>query len=128
MSEDKRDWVQWVRILVDPSETVRGFSLSNLEFKTKTGQIVEDEMYGTLPGDANTQRGKFWVVTEDELIRRCPQMQTFARGEDWFFPVEFCDPFWRPQGVEPGVTRDATDAECAEALKTFEGIKTQISE
>ena len=125
---NQRDWVQWVRILVDPNETTRGFSLVNLEFKTKTGEIVEDEMYGTLPGDANTQRGKFWVVTEDELMKRCPQMQAFAQGEDWFFPVEFCDPFWRPQGIDPVVTRDATASERVEALDTFEKVKTKISE
>ncbi len=128
MSNHQRDWVQWIRILTDPNETTRGFSLVNLEFKTKTGEIVEDEMRGTLPGDRNTQRGKFWVVTENELMLRCPQMQAFAQGEDWFFPVEFCDPFWRPQGIEPIATRDATDAERAEALQTFESVKTKISE
>ncbi len=123
-----RDWVNWVRILTDPNETTRGFSLANLEFKTKTAEAVEDEMYGTLPGDQNTQQGKFWVVTEDELIRRCPQMKAFAQGADWFFPVEFCDSFVRPQGVEPVATRDATDVERAEALRTFENVKTKISE
>lgn len=123
-----RDWVNWVRILTDPNETTRGFSLANLEFKTKTAEVVEDEMYGTLPGDQNTQQGKFWVVTEDELIRRCPQMKAFARREDWFFPVEFCDSFVRPQGVEPVATRDATDVEREEALHTFESVKTKISE
>ncbi len=125
---DTRDWVNWVRILVDPNETTRGFSLANLEFKTKTAAAVEDEMYGTLPGDKNTQTGKFWVVTEDELMRRCPQMQAFAQGADWFFPVEFCDVFVRPQGIEPVATRDATDAEREEALSTFETVKTKISE
>jgi hypothetical protein len=114
--------------LVDPNEATRGFSLADLEFKTKTATAVEDEMYGTLPGDANIQRGKFWVVTEDELMRRCPQMQAFAQGDDWFFPVEFCDDFVRPQGVEPVVTRDATDDERVEALQTFEAVKTKISE
>jgi hypothetical protein len=125
---DTRDWVNWIRILVDPNEATRGFSLADLEFKTKTATSVEDEMYGTLPGDANTQRGKFWVVTEDELMRRCPQMQAFAQGADWFFPVEFCDDFVRPQGVEPVVTRDATASEKADALSTFEKVKTKISE
>ena len=123
-----RDWIRWIRILHDPNETVRGFSLANLEFKTKGVEAVEDEMYGTLPGDSNTQQGKFWVVTEDELMRRCPSMQAFAQGEDWFFPVEFCDSFVRPQGVEPVDTRDATDEERAEAIRTFENIKTKISE
>ena len=127
-NQDTRDWVNWVRILVDPSEATRGFSLANLEFKTKTAAPVEDEMYGTLPGDANIQRGKFWVVTEDELMRRCPQMQAFAQGDDWFFPVEFCDEFVRPQGVEPVATRDATDAERTQALQTFENVRTKISE
>ena len=122
-----RDWVGWIRILTDPYETTRGFSLANLEFKTKTASVVEDEMYGTLPGDKNTQSGKFWVVTEDELMRRCPQMQAFAQGADWFFPVEFCDAFVRPQGVEPVATRDATDAEREEALRTFESVKDKIS-
>jgi hypothetical protein len=125
---NQRDWVNWVRILTDPNETTRGFSLANLEFKTKTAEEVEDEMYGTLPGDDNRQRGKFWVVTEEELMRRCPQMQAFAQGTDWFFPVEFCDSFVRPQGVEPVATRDATDEERAEALQTFESVKTKISE
>ncbi len=125
---DTRDWVNWVRILVDPSEETRGFSLANLEFKTKTAEVVEDEMRGTLPGDQNIQHGKFWVVTEDELMRRCPQMQAFAQGEDWFFPVEFCDAFVRPQGIEPIATRDATDEERAEALSTFENVKAKISE
>lgn len=125
---NQRDWVNWVRILTDPNETTRGFSLANLEFKTKTAEAVEDEMYGTLPGDDNRQRGKFWVVTEEELMRRCPQMQAFAQGTDWFFPVEFCDSFVRPQGVEPVATRDATDEERAEALQTFESVKTKISE
>jgi hypothetical protein len=125
---NQRDWVNWVRILVDPNEATRGFSLANLEFKTKTAELVEDEMYGTLPGDQNTQRGKFWVVTEDELMRRCPQMQAFAQGADWFFPDEFCDAFVRPQGVEPVATRDATDDERTEALRTFESVKTKISE
>lgn len=123
-----RDWVQWIRILHDPNEAVRGFSLENLEFQTKTAEAVEDEMYGTLPGDANTQRGKFWIVAENELMRRCPQMQAFAQGEDWFFPVEFCDAFIRPYGVEPVVTRDATDKERMEAFRTFENVKTKISE
>lgn len=125
---DTRDWVNWVRILTDPNETTRGFSLANLEFKTKTAEAVEDEMYGTLPGDQNTQQGKFWVVTEDELMQRCPQMKAFARGEDWFFPVEFCDSFVRPQGVEPVATREATDVERAEALRTFENVKNKIPE
>lgn len=125
---DTRDWVNWIRILIDPNETTRGFSLANLEFKTKTATVVEDEMYGTLPGDTHTQPGKFWVVTEDELMRRCPQMQAFAQGNDWFFPVEFCDSFVRPQGIEPVATRDATDEERAEALSTFETVKAKISE
>jgi hypothetical protein len=125
---DATDWVNWIRILVDPNEATRGFSLADLEFKTKTATQVEDEMYGTLPGDENRQRGKFWVVTEDELMRRCPQMVAFSQGKDWFFPVEFCDDFVRPQGVEPVVTRDATDAERTEALSTFEAVKGKIAE
>lgn len=125
---DTRDWIRWIRILHDPNETVRGFTLANLEFKTKTAEVVEDEMYGTLPGDSNTQQGKFWVVTEDELMRRCPSMQAFAQGADWFFPVEFCDSFVRPHGIEPVATRDATDKEREEALRTFENVKTKISE
>jgi len=125
---ETRDWVQWIRVLADPHEEVRGFSLANLEFKTKHVQAVEDEMFGTLPGDSNVQPGKFWVVTEDELMRVCPQMKAFAQEEDWFFPVEFCDAFVRPAGVEPVLTRDATDKERVEALRTFENIKTKISE
>lgn len=128
MQSNQRDWVNWVRILIDPNEKTRGFSLANLEFKTKTAEIVEDEMYGTLPGDDNRQRGKFWVVTEDELMSRCPQMKAFAQGDDWFFPVEFCDAFVRPQGIEPVATRDATEEERTEALSTFEKVKSKISE
>jgi hypothetical protein len=115
--------------LTDPNEGTRGFSLANLEFKTKTADIVEDEMYGTLPGDdKHIQPGKFWVVTEEELMRRCPQMQAFAQGDDWFFPVEFCDAFVRPDGIEPVATRDATEDERVEALRTFENVKNKISE
>ena len=54
MTQDMRNWVRWVRILVDPNEEHRGFTLADLEFKAQP-DVVEDEMYGTLPGDNNTQ-------------------------------------------------------------------------
>ena len=38
---DTRDWVQWIRVLADPHEEARGFSLANLEFKTKQVEAVE---------------------------------------------------------------------------------------
>ncbi len=126
--QNMRDWIRWVRILTDPHKTARGFSLENLEFKTKQAEPVDDEMYGTLPGDEHTQRGKFWVVSEEELMRVCPQMQTYAQGADWFFPVEFCDSFVRPHGVEPVQTREATENERADALRTFEDVKSKLSE
>jgi hypothetical protein len=80
-------------------------------------------MYGTLQGDAHTQPGKFWVISEADLMRICPQMQSFAQGADWFFPVEFCDSLVRPHGVEPVQTRDATADERVEALETFRGVQ-----
>lgn len=126
MNQDTRNWIQWVRILVDPSPEVRGFSLEGLEFRTKNVEPVEDEMYGTLPGDANVQRGKFWVITEDELMRVCPKMHPFAQGKDWFFPVEFCDFLLRPEGVFPVETREATDEERAEALSTHSSVQEQL--
>lgn len=127
MTQDTVNWVVWVRVLVDPSATSRGFSLEGLEFPANSPQPVEDEMYGTIPGDANTQPGKFWVVSESDLMRICPAMQTFAQGADWFFPVEFCEPVSRPQGVEPTQTRDATDEERSEALETFQGVQRQLA-
>ena len=126
--QNTRDWIMWVRILTDPHKETRGFSLENLEFKAKQADPVDDEMYGTLPGDGHTQYGKFWVVSEEELMRVCPQMQAYAQGKDWFFPVEFCDSFVRPQGVEPVQTRDATENERADALRTFETVKSKLSE
>lgn len=126
--QNTRDWVRWIRILVDPHKETRGFSLENLEFQAKGTDPVEDEMYGTLPGDTHTQRGKFWVVTEEELMRVCPQMKAYAQDKDWFFPVEFCDSFARPLGVRPVQTREATENERAEALRTFESVQAKLSE
>ena len=113
-------WTRWIHVLDDPNASVRGFSLAGLEFRTKLPDPVTDKMYGTLPGDNNTQNGKFWVVTEEELMRVCSEMQKFAQGKDWFFPVEFCNAFVRPQGVLPVPTRDATVSEREEALSLFE--------
>jgi hypothetical protein len=131
MTQDRREWVQWIRVLVDPSAEARGFSLEGLEFKAQTtpdAKPVVDEMYGTLPGDNNNmQPGSFWVVSEDELMRVCPQMEPFAQGKDWFFPTEFCDASLRPLGVDPVQTRDATAPEKAEALRTFEGTQRQLA-
>jgi hypothetical protein len=124
MTQDMRNWVRWVRILVDPNEEQRGFTLADLEFKAQP-DVVEDEMYGTRPGDNNTQAGKFYVVTEEELMRVCPQMKPFAQSADWFFPVEFCDSLLRPEGVEPVQTRDATPEEKAAAEATFESVQEQ---
>lgn len=126
MVQDTRGWVNWVRVLVDPSEKVRGFSLEGLEFRTKKDAPVEDEMYGTLPGDTHTQPGKFWVVSEEELMRVCPKMEAFAKGEDWFFPVEFCDPVQRPYGVHPAQTRDATTEEKRSAVSTFHKVAEKL--
>lgn len=128
MTQDTRNWVMWIRVLTDPSAGSRGFTLEGLEFPAKRAEPVEDEMYGTLPGDTNTQPGKFWVVSEDDLMRICPQMQSFAQGADWFFPVEFCDPLVRPHGVEPTQTREATPEERVDALKTFRGVQQQLIE
>ena len=58
-------------------------------------------------------------------MRICPQMQPFAQGADWFFPVEFCDSLLRPEGVEPVQTRDATPSEKAEAESVFESVQEQ---
>jgi len=127
MSQNRQDWVQWVRILSDPSAAARGFSLEGLEFPSKYSEPVEDEMYGALAGDGNVQRGKFWVVTEDNLMRICPQMESLAQGKDWFFPVEFCDSLSRPQGIEPAQTRDATPEERSEAITTFQGVQSQLA-
>ncbi len=124
--QNRRDWIRWIRILTDPHSEARGFSLANLEFKARDVEPVEDEMYGTIPGDNHTQQGKFWVVTEEELMYRCPSMAPFAQGRDWFFPVEFCDAFVRPAGVEPVATRDATEDERADALRTFEEVKNKL--
>lgn len=119
--------VRWIRVLLDPNEGARGFSLANLEFQSKHLEAVQDEMYGTLPGDSsNTQPGKFWVIVETELMKRCPKMQAFAQGRDWFFPAEFCDAFFRPYGVEPVITREATASERAEALGTFERTMAKL--
>jgi len=126
MVQDRRSWVSWVRVLVDPNADVRGFSLEGLEFKAK-GPPVEDEMYGTLPGDTYTQSGKFWVVSEVELMRVCPKMQSYAKGEDWFFPVEFCDHTVRPEGIEPVQTREATSSEREEALNTFGNVQKRLN-
>ena len=127
MAQDTRNWVRWVRVLADPSESVRGFSLEGLEFRAKFVEAVEDEMHGTLPGDSHVQPGKFWVIAEEELMRICPQMQAFAQGKDWFFPVEFCHELVRPEGVEPTQTRDATPAEQEEALSTFGRVQAQLN-
>jgi hypothetical protein len=127
MTQDTTNWVVWVRVLVDPTAAARGFSLEGLEFPAKQPQPVEDEMYGTIPGDSNIQPGKFWVVTEDALMRICPAMQEFAQGTDWFFPVEFCEPVSRPQGVEPTQTRDATAEERSEGLETFQAVQRQLA-
>lgn len=128
MSDHKRDWIRWIRVLVDPSEQVRGFSLEGLEFSCQKAEPVEDEMYGTLPGDGHRQRGKFWVVSEEELMRVCPAMEPFAKQADWFFPVEFCDAFIRPAGIAPIQTRDATKAEREEALETFGKVQRQLAD
>jgi hypothetical protein len=101
--------------------------LEGLEFPAKRPQPIEDEMYGTLPGDSNTQPGKFWVVSESNLMRICPAMEKFAQGADWFLPVEFCEPVSRPQGVEPSQTRDATASEREDALRTFQGVQSQLA-
>ena len=74
MSQDTRDWVRWVRVLADPSAELRGFSIEGLEFPSTHAEPIEDTMYGTLPGDSNQQPGKFWVVSEDALMRICPQL------------------------------------------------------
>lgn len=126
MAQDQRNWVRWIQILVDPNAEQRGFSLEGLEFKAQPDP-VEDEMYGTLPGDRNVQPGKFWVVAEVELMRVCPQMQQFSQGADWFFPVEFCNSLLRPEGVEPVPTREATPSERAEAEATFESVQEQLA-
>ncbi len=127
MTQDTTNWVVWVRVLVDPTAAARGFSLEGLEFPAKQPQPVDDEMYGTIPGDANIQPGKFWVVSEEHLMRICPAMQAFTQGADWFFPVEFCEPVSRPPGVEPTQTRDATAKERSEALETFQGVQRQMA-
>lgn len=117
---NNRTWVRWILIIDDPFSSARGFSLTGMEFRAKLPDQVDDEMYGTLPGDRNTQRGKFWVVTEEELMRVCPGMQQYAQGRDWFFPVEFCKSFLRPHGVLPTPTREATSTERIEAVSIFE--------
>lgn len=127
MTQDTMNWVVWVRVIADPTAEARGFSLEGLEFPAKKPQPVEDEMYGTIRGDANIQSGKFWVVSEDDLMRICPAMQAFSQGADWFFPVEFCEPVERPPGVIPAQTRVGTAEESADALDTFRGVQQQLA-
>lgn len=42
-------------------------------------------------------QGRFWVVREEEVMRSIPELKCFAQGKAWFFPIEFCESFIRPQ-------------------------------
>ena len=121
-----RNWIRWIYIVSDPHAGARGFSLEGCEFRAKHPELVDDEMYSTVPGDRGTQRGKFWVISENELMRVCPDMQQFAQGRDWFFPAELCNGFLRPEGVIPVPTRDASPKEKQDAIDLFTGSQRKL--
>ena len=84
----------WIRITADPHARFRGFSILNRELRCLGFNPVEDEMRD-LTG--RTMRGKFWVVSADEVYRALPEMKRFkTQMEPWFFPFEFCQSFVQP--------------------------------
>ncbi len=85
----------WIQIIADPHAKMRGFSILNLEFKADVVEPVQGEMKDFT---GKTMQGMFWVVSEDEVFRVCPQLRKFRTGDSkpWFFPQEFCKGFYRP--------------------------------
>ena len=88
-------FVVWVKVIVDPFEKARGFSLKGSEFRVEGYEPVSDTMVDM---QGNKMPGTFWVVAEDELFRVVPKMKkaTVPQHKPWFFPIEFCEPFLRP--------------------------------
>lgn len=88
-------FVIWIRVKVDPHAAMRGFSILDREMRVEGYEPVNDTMQD-LRGQM--MAGKFWVVKEEEVYRVIPELLRFQKlGKAWFFPVEFCDPFVRPQ-------------------------------
>ena len=84
----------WIRVVVDPHASLRGFSILNLEFKSEVRFPIQGEMKDF---KGNYMNGMFWVVSEDEVFRVCPRLKTLGiTGKPWFFPREFCNAFVRP--------------------------------
>lgn len=84
----------WIKILVDPHDKQRGFSLQGRELRVIGYEPVKDEMED-LRG--NRMEGTFWVVEAKEVYRVIPELKRFKINmKPWFFPVEFCESFVRP--------------------------------
>lgn len=91
-------FVTWVRIAADPHARWRGFSILDREFRALGYNPVEKEMVAL---DGKKQVGMFWLVHEREFYRVCPEMLKIQhpQNEVWVLPVEFCQPFVRPNYV-----------------------------
>lgn len=87
-------FVVWINVRVDPHDKFRGFSILNKEFRVEGYSPIVDEMKDL---SGQTMKGRFWVVKANEVYRVVPELKRFDdNGKAWFFPVEFCEAFVRP--------------------------------
>jgi hypothetical protein len=101
---EKSHFCVWIRIHSDPHAKARGFSIKNRELKVKGFEPVVDEMED-LAG--NKMRGTFWIVAAEHVYQAIPELRRFPLNQrDWFFPIEFCEPFIRPAYYDPKILRD----------------------
>ena len=84
----------WIKVIADPHDLARGFSILGREMRVIGYEPVQDTMEDLKGG---RQEGTFWVVDYPEVYRVIPELKRFQiRKKPWFFPVEFCDSFVRP--------------------------------
>lgn len=96
----KSRFCNWVKIVSDPFERNRGFSILGREFIVYGGQAVKNKVTCTV--DNKPMEGVFYPIAEEEWLRVVPEMINSPHQSDfWFIPVEFCQKFSRPRYNKP---------------------------